>query len=34
MTRKFALLVAALPVSCLLFMVADTNQGSHPARAS
>ena len=29
MTRKFALLVAAFPVSCLLFMVADANQGSH-----
>src|SRR5579864_7799941 len=29
MTRKFALLVAALPISCLLFMVADANQSSH-----
>jgi DNA-binding beta-propeller fold protein YncE len=29
MNRKFALLVAALPVSCLLFLVADANQGSH-----
>jgi DNA-binding beta-propeller fold protein YncE len=29
MTRKFALLVAAPPLSCLLFMVADANQGPH-----
>jgi DNA-binding beta-propeller fold protein YncE len=29
MTRKFTLLVAALPLSCLLFMVADANQGLH-----
>jgi hypothetical protein len=29
MIKKSALLVAALPLSCLLFMVADTDQGSH-----
>ena len=29
MTRKLALLVAAPPLSCLLFMVADANQGPH-----
>jgi DNA-binding beta-propeller fold protein YncE len=29
MTRKFVLLVAALPLSCLLFMIADANQGLH-----
>src|SRR5580700_6553062 len=29
MTRKFAFIAAALPLSCLLFMVADSNQGSH-----
>ena len=29
MTRKFAILVAILPLSCLLFMVADANQGRH-----
>jgi DNA-binding beta-propeller fold protein YncE len=29
MTRKFALLVVALPVSCLLFMVARANERSH-----
>ena len=29
MTRKFVLLVAALPVSCLLFMVGRANERSH-----
>jgi DNA-binding beta-propeller fold protein YncE len=29
MTRKFAFIAAALPLSCLLLMVADANQGSH-----
>lgn len=29
MTRRFALFGAVLPLSCLLFMVADANQGLH-----
>lgn len=29
MTIEFALLLAALPVSCLLFMVAHANERSH-----
>lgn len=31
MPRKFVVLVAAIPLSCLLFMVADANRGSHQA---